>query len=491
MHTSRFHLFSAPCLLSLAITLACFICNVCASPTASPQAHHPTRQWTRQSMTLHKEPIKRSTEDWGQWAKNHKLSLEAKYGGGKYQKRATGTNYLTNQNADSSYFGTLAIGTPPTSYNLILDTGSADLWVAGSECSTGCSNVPLFDPSSSSTFQNESSAFSITYGSGQAIGFLAQDAVQMAGFEVSNQVFAVCEQVSDGLLTTPVSGLLGLAFASIASTRATPFWETLVENGAWDEPVMAFHLTRFLNVSTAATLEPGGSFSMGFINSSLYTGDIDYVNLEGEPAYWSLPLSGITVQGNEVTAPTGSEALAAIDTGTTLVGGPSQFIAAIYDQIPGSQPGSGNFENYYTYPCDTDVTVSLNFGGNKSWTIVPADFELTRLTRDTCLGAFFEITTRGSAPSWIVGDTFLKNVYSVFRYDPPSVGFAQLSSEALSINGDTAIPVPSATVGSSPASVSASLRGSNSGAKRQASLGWGDGALALAASVVFAFMGLV
>lgn len=71
----------------------------------------------------------------------------------------------------------------------------------------------------------------------------------MGGFEVSNQVFAVCEQVSDGLLTSPVSGLIGLGFEAIASTRATPFWQTLVENGAWDEPVMAFHLTRCVHLS--------------------------------------------------------------------------------------------------------------------------------------------------------------------------------------------------------------------------------------------------
>jgi cathepsin D len=71
----------------------------------------------------------------------------------------------------------------------------------------------------------------------------------MAGFQVSNQVFAVCEQVSDGLLLSPVSGLLGLGFESIASTRATPFWETLVEDNAWDEPVMAFHLTRHVSES--------------------------------------------------------------------------------------------------------------------------------------------------------------------------------------------------------------------------------------------------
>jgi len=68
----------------------------------------------------------------------------------------------------------------------------------------------------------------------------------MAGFAVSNQVFAVCEQVSSGLLSEPVSGLLGLAWQTIASSRASPFWETLVSEGAWDEPVMGFFLTRYV-----------------------------------------------------------------------------------------------------------------------------------------------------------------------------------------------------------------------------------------------------
>lgn len=85
----------------------------------------------------------------------------------------------------------------------------------------------------------------------------------MAGFSVPNQVFATCYAVSPGLLQSPVSGLMGLAFATIASSRAMPFWQTLASGGAWDEPLMAFHLTRYNNASDAQRLEPGGSFDMG------------------------------------------------------------------------------------------------------------------------------------------------------------------------------------------------------------------------------------
>lgn len=174
---------------------------------------------------------------------------------------------LVNQNADSSYIGSIAIGTPAVAYDVILDTGSADLWLAGSTCSTGCSQIQTFDTSSSSTFNNLSTSFSITYGSGAAAGALGSDVVQMAGFEVSSQTFgaldpsfmikaymqllttattiAVCDEISSGLLSSPASGLFGLAWQSIASSGATPFWEALYESSVLDSPLFAFQLTRY------------------------------------------------------------------------------------------------------------------------------------------------------------------------------------------------------------------------------------------------------
>lgn len=59
--------------------------------------------------------------------------------------------------------------------------------------------------------------------------------------------------------------------------------------------------------------------------------------------------TAITSQGGSISVPSGSNALAAIDTGTTLIGGPSDAIAAIYANIPNSQAGTGNLEGYYIY----------------------------------------------------------------------------------------------------------------------------------------------
>ncbi|KAJ7180625.1 aspartic peptidase A1 [Mycena filopes] len=441
--------------LSLTGVISLLVHDVWATPTPTPQPNGI-------SMDLRRRVHTRSTDDFSLWAKNHRLGVAAKYGGGPVAKRSSGTNLITNQGADSSFFGSLAFGTPAVSFDVILDTGSADLWVAGSNCQQGCSKVPTFDASASSSLTNQSTPFEITYGSGEAAGSLVADTVQMAGFSVANQVFAVCDEVSSGLLTDPVSGLLGLAWQSIASSQATPFWQTLASGSSWDSPVMAFQLTRFLNQSRAQNLEAGGSFTMGFVNSSLYTGDIEYIDMPTSTnSYWILPVKAITVQGNSISVSSGTNSYAAIDTGTTLVGGPPADIANIYAQIPDSSAGTGNYEGYYMYPCDTSVTVALSFGG-RSWTVSPADFKLQELSRGTCLGSFFSLDTGDSAPSWIVGDTFLKNVYSVFRYNPPSIGFAALSDYSLSLNGDVNLEVPSATIGSISAAATAGSKNRDS-----------------------------
>jgi len=415
---------------------------------------------------LRRAPSQRSDTEWGIWAKHQKQFLEAKYGGSSNAKRSSGENLLVDQSADSSYYGSIAIGTPPVAYNVILDTGSADLWVADSSCTQNCQGIQTFDTSTSSTYTNLTEAFSIQYGSGSASGTLATDVVQMAGFQVKQQVFATCDVVSNNLLDSPVSGLMGLGWQSLSSSGSVPFWQSLYQANALDEPLMAFYLTRFVNQSNAQDLEPGGVFTLGATNTSLYTGEIDYQTVD-TTAYWTLTLSNLTVNSNSVTLPSGTSSLqAAIDTGTTLVGGPADQISNLYAQIPGSAAGTGNYQGYYTYPCSTTVNVAMSFGG-KSWSISPADFELTKQSNGQCVGAFFELSTSGSGSSsssisWIVGDTFLKNVYSVFRANPASVGFAALAANVQS--SVTAAGLPTPTIGSVSSSITGSGRSNTSAA---------------------------
>jgi len=76
----------------------------------------------------------------------------------------------------------------------------------------------------------------------------------------------------------------------------------------------------------------------------------------------------------------------------------------------------------------------MAFGG-KAWSIKAEDMNLGPVSSGstTCVGAIINVgaPTGGGAPDWVVGGTFLKNVYSVFRYKPPTIGFAELSDAAM------------------------------------------------------------
>lgn len=134
--------------------------------------------------------------------------------------------------------------------------------------------------------------------------------------------------------------------------------------------------------------------------------------------------------------------MVAVDTGTTLIGGPQSIIESIYAAIPGSERMTGAYANYYQYPCTSTIDLKITFGSYEI-EIGDADFNLGRYSSNTemCTGAVYIQALSSSSPvSWIVGDTALKNVYSVYRFNPPAVGFAALPGTASSATGSTTIP---------------------------------------------------
>jgi cathepsin D len=213
------------------------------------------------------------------------------------------TRNHTLQNVDSSYIGAVSVGTPPQSFNVVLDTGSSDFWVAASDCST-CAIKNTFNPSSSSTIQQPQSPtgskeVQIQYGSGSVAGILAQDVVNMGGFTINPQTFLVVEQASQGLLDEETSGIMGLAFQALASTRAVPFWEALTSANQLTSPEFSFFLTRFITDLNANDAEPGGVFTLGGANTTLFTGDIEFLDLANngvinQNTFWLLPMTGKT-----------------------------------------------------------------------------------------------------------------------------------------------------------------------------------------------------
>ncbi|OCF56098.1 endopeptidase [Kwoniella mangroviensis CBS 10435] len=434
-------------LLFASITSSAF-----ANPTTIPLTLHHSRQYS-DDLEVRQEWLKgqasglrkKYEQHLGERSKdllkrdriNEELSKKSPLG-----RRASGSVQLTDVGIDASYSGQVTIGTPAQDFLLIMDTGSSDLWVAGSTCeSSSCTGVSSFNAQDSSSYNTDNSAFNISYGSGDADGYLATDTVSLAGFTVTGQTFAVVTSTTARLISAPLSGLMGLAWKSIASSEATPFWQALAASGSWSDPEMGFYLARYRGDNFASSVESqGGELIFGGTNSSKYTGSINYISIDqSDLDYWRIPAQAVTVQGSQVSI--GSSPQAAIDTGTTLIGVPSQVAEAIYSQIPNSQAlsASSGYDGYYQYPCDTTVNVTIQFGG-LSYSMSNADMNLGSFTRDSsmCTGAFFAMDLSSQSPiQWIVGASFLKNVYSTFRYNPSAIGFAQLADGVSTVSNGT------------------------------------------------------
>ena len=76
-----------------------------------------------------------------------------------------------------------------------------------------------YNPAASSTFINSANTFDIQYGSGKAHGNLAQDVVTLGDYSVASQTFAACTSLSSGLITTSVSGIMGLSWPALAYSK--------------------------------------------------------------------------------------------------------------------------------------------------------------------------------------------------------------------------------------------------------------------------------
>ncbi|CAE6501061.1 unnamed protein product [Rhizoctonia solani] len=312
--------------------------------------------------------------------------------------------------------GEITIGTPGQKFLIDFDTGSADLWVpSASFQSSGCRNKNTYTSSSSSTSGKvvANQKFSISYGDGStASGPVYTDTVSAGGLSVTNQSFSAVTSESSSFAQDPSDGIMGLAFSSISSIGAPTFIENLGSQGTVSSSVFSMYLA-----SNNSQLYLGGT------NSSLYTGDITYTGLQSR-TYW-LTNGTSSVDGTE--AYSGSMI---IDSGTTLIVGEKRSVEAWWESVeyatrcPSFICGASG---YYLFPCSSPPNVTFGFGG-ASYNVSPDYFNLGSVDRfgEICVGG---IVGSSGVPdnAWIVGDVFMRNVYTVFDEANSRIGFANLA----------------------------------------------------------------
>ncbi|PYH83285.1 acid protease [Aspergillus uvarum CBS 121591] len=331
------------------------------------------------------------------------------------------------------------------SVDVIVDTGSSDLWLVeeGFTClsengkqvsESTCAFGPTWSPTSSFA-KISGEEFSISYGDGEfATGVMGKDEVTLAGISVEQELAGVTEAYWAGDGTT--SGLVGLAYPGITSAYSTrtdrqveydPIITTLVDEGIIDS---YFSIAIERDVSGAA-----GYITLGGLPPVNYTDtwsstDILVTTSDGQDegyAYYTIEIDAVTLSGKSLTAAGGSSIQYIVDSGTTLNYYPTSIAAEVNAAF---SPAATYSEDEGAYVVDCDATApahGITIGGT-TYIINPLDMILDAGTDDSgntvCISGIVDGGDDYSEDIFILGDVFLKNVVAVFDVGDVELKFA-------------------------------------------------------------------
>jgi len=314
---------------------------------------------------------------------------------------------IDQDGTDFSYFAVVKFGSASTPLYLLLDTGASTTWVMGPSCTTNaCQTHDSFGTGDSTTLRTTTEPFEVAYGAGNVNGTLASDSVSIAGM-MFQMTFGIANYTSSDFQNFPIDGILGL---SLAKSSTPSFVQTLVASKALKSNLFGMSLNRASNGPNT------GEINFGAPDTSKYSGNLNYfpVSSNGE-GDWAIPMGNVGF-GNTQSGITGK--LAYIDTGTSYIFCPPDQAATFYGIVPGSKILSTGTTVTYSVPCDTTTVLTFTFG-SATYSVLAKDW-IGPEVNGVCTGNVYGHAVVPDA--WLLGDTFLKNVYTVFDIDQNRVG---------------------------------------------------------------------
>jgi cathepsin E len=346
-----------------------------------------------------------------------KARAKAAQGGASFEEAAIVNQPLDNQAVQ--YIATVGVGSPTTSYDLIVDTGSSNTWVGATKAYTR-----------TSTSVDTGNRVSVTYGSGSFSGEEFTDTVTLGTLTIPKQSIGVASRSTD---FEGVDGILGIG--PVALTRGTlspatgslipTVTDNLFANGAINanEIGISFQPTNSEEVVN-------GEITWGGTDSSKMTGAIQFIPLTTtSPAnlFWGINQSVRYSTSTTILSTTAG----IVDTGTTLTLLASDAFARYRSATGAVQDNTTGLLRLTT--AQFANLKSLFFTANGHTFELTANAQIWPRNLNSAIGgnanSVYLIvgdlgTPSGEGLDFINGMTFLERFYSVFDTANRRVGFA-------------------------------------------------------------------
>lgn len=308
----------------------------------------------------------------------------------------------------TAYWGTITLGTPAQEFKVIFDTGSGNLIIPAKSCdSAGCNTHKKYSPTASSTASavvNErgESSTEISFGTGDISGDYYQDKFCIAGNLCSQVRFvAATQQSAEPFSETPFDGILGLGFDDLSMGKRFNILDELNANNQLPMGTFAVYLTD----------ESNSEITFGGYKPDQIASEIVWAKVVRE-SYWQVGVDDITFN-NAATGLCNGGCQVAVDTGTSMLAGPSDLVEKLSDRLAAKDDCS-NFDQL--------PTIGFKVG-SKVLNLAAEDY-MDKSAGDCSFSVMALDVPPPKGPLFIFGDPFLRRFVTIYDKNGPRVGFA-------------------------------------------------------------------
>ncbi|XP_030369456.1 aspartic proteinase oryzasin-1-like [Scaptodrosophila lebanonensis] len=319
---------------------------------------------------------------------------------------------LLNNRENLEYYGSVGMGTPPQTFKVLFDTGSANTWLPSSNCprsNKACHQHTRYEAAKSKSHVRQGQSFLLRYGAGTVSGFLSQDTLNVGGVQLPNLVFGeVVYHQQEIFASVTFDGIVGLGMDRIAWHNTTPFLTQLCQQQLLPSCIFSVFLRR------EEGEVQGGELILGGIDTSRFTGALQYVPLS-DTGYWQFEMDGVYVGQRKIAGTVST----IVDTGTSLMLVPISFYQTLVSTID-PHGLSSSLAQACVFEKLPDIVLVI---GGVKFVLSPTDYLLEKQTKSgrmICVSGIIPI----DLSYWVLGDVFLGRYYSVYDREKLRIGFA-------------------------------------------------------------------
>merc|ERR1719199_551686 len=298
----------------------------------------------------------------------------------------------------TAYWGSISLGSPPQHFKVIFDTGSGNLIVPSSSCTDpGCKPHHKYESKASTTsqaVQNEKGEGNaeISFGTGNVAGDFYRDRMCIGdSLCIDSSFIAADRESTEPFQEIPFDGIMGLGFKDLSMGKGFNIIDDLYAKGQLPQGQISFYLT------------DGGDSEVTFggYKSEYLASDIVWARVDLE-SFWQVSIDDITFDNTPKNL-CGGGCEVAVDTGTSMLAGPSDLVDKLSNMV-GAKEDCSNFNSL----------PNLGFQiGDKVLNLKPDDYMDS--SGSECSLSFMSLDVPPpKGPLFIFGDPFLRRFVTIF-----------------------------------------------------------------------------